>query len=236
MKKFWVMNWMSGFARSDLKGFGRWLLAGILLSILIGRMRIQIIDDTMYVDGGPNVIIYLICCGLYMFVFNLLTNRPQFFGGLPYTSKQEVRMVVGLFLGCFLLLILLFSILPALYYFLDFSMDSSISLHYSAKQILFSFAYYLFVTALLFPLAMIYDKKKWYITFIGIAVIIAAVSLIFINLMPGDGFRTSGQVFENVEKLPSCNLLIGIMMVVAVGAMLASYHIVQKMHAPKRYT
>lgn len=238
MKKFWVMNRMSGFARSDLKGLGRWLLATIVLAIVIGRMHMQITGDTIYVSGGPpDMMIYIICFGLYVFIYNLLTNRPQFFLGLPYTSKQEVRMAIGLLLGTILFIVLLFTLLPlALCLIQNTTMDTLFDTQDLVRFILFSFAYYLFVGALLLPLSMIFDKKKWYITFAGITVIIVAVSLLFINLMPGEGFRTAGRVFQNVEKLPSCNLVIGVMMVVAVVMAFTSYHIVQKMHAPKRYT
>jgi hypothetical protein len=237
MKELRIMNWMSGFARKDLKGFGRWLLATIVLAIVIGRMHMQVTGNTVYVSGGtPDMMIYWIGFGLYDIIFNPLTNRPQFMRGLPYTSKQEVRMAVGLCFGCFILLILLFMFVPlAISYIPNTTMDTLWNIHDPIKFFIFSFAYYLFITALLLPLTMIYDKKKWYITFAGIAVIIVAISLFFINLMPGDGFRTSARVFDNVEKLPSCNLVIAAMMVVAVATMIASYHIAQKLHAPKRY-
>lgn len=235
MKKYRELNWLGGFSRMDLKGFGRWLLATIILDLIIGRMNMEM------VDGGwifaPGFIIYVICIILYGNGYNLLTNRPQFIGGLPYTSKQEVNRCIALIVASFLSIAAIFlSIYAGIILGLYCSHNGVPDFQLSIQNLVFSFAYYLFVTALLFPLTMIQDKKKWYITFAGIAVIIAAVSLIFINLMPGEGFRTAGWVFRNVEKLPSCNLVIGVMMVVAVGAMLASYHIVQKMHAPKRYT
>lgn len=236
MITFRELNWLSGFAKVDLKGFGRWLLATIILSLITGRMRMQIADETMYMN--PSIIIYIICFGIYGFVYNLLSNRPQFTSGLPYTSRQEVNrsitMLVGFIIVIFIGLLLIFGVITAVFYF---AFDTPPMDYPSIPNFVFALAYYLFVTALLFPLGMIYDKKKWYLVFASVAAIIGAVSLLLINLMPGaEGFRTYGMVFENARELPHSSLLLTIMMVVAVGTTIASYHIAQRLHAPKKYT
>ena len=90
--------------------------------------------------------------------------------------------------------------------------------------------------ALMFPLGIIRDKKKWYLTFTGIAIVMATISLVFINLLPGnEGFRTSGMVFENIAMIDNCDVILGIMGMISMAILCASYKIMQKMHEPKRY-
>jgi hypothetical protein len=235
MRTFWKLNNWSCFAKPDLHGFGRWILAGAILSMIIIRMRMQVVGETIYF--APELNIYFICLLLCSLVYRSLTSRPQFITELPYTSRQEVKMIIQLIIGSLFIVVLVFVVLPfTLFAFFVFPVYSDYIFNLSIQHIVFSCAYYLFATALLFPLGMIYDKKKWYLSFAGDAVIIALVSLFFINLLPGNhGFRTSGEVFENVKKLPHCNLVLTLMVVVAVGTTMASYHIAQKLHAPKKY-
>jgi len=236
MKKFWKLGKISSFEKIDLKGLGRWFLAAFILGWIASRMNMQLIEGTMNMGMSSFLMPFMICFGLYGMVYNTLTNMPRFTGGLPYTSKQEINMRIVWFVKYMLTIAAFFVLYVAFFGFIsdgfaDFHMNYGTAIHYCV----FSLVYYLIMMALMFPLGLIGDKKKWYLTFVAIATVMAAISLVFINLLPGNGFRTSGMVFENITKIHNCDVVLGIMGIITLVTLIASYMIMQKMHEPKRY-
>lgn len=236
MKEFLKIGKVSGFEKIDMKGMARWILAAFILGWIATRMDIQPGEGLMNGGLSNGFLSYVICFGLYGMVYNTLTNTPQFTRELPYTSKQEIIMRIIWFVKYIITFAAFFMIYVAVFLFFsggftDIHINAGYAIHYSA----FSLFYYLIMTALMFPLGIIRDKKKWYLVFTGIAIGMAAISLIFINLIPGNGFRTSGMVFENITMIDNCDVVLGIMGMITVVTLIASYIITQKMHEPKRY-
>ena len=235
MKNLWKFTKLSSFEKVDLKGFGRWLLAAIVLDIIGGRMWMQLNGEIFEISSCGLTII--ICFGIYGYVYNMRTNLPQFTQELPYTSKQEVKVSIALLAQYFIVIAIIMVITSVGIGFLNGKLlNDQVNYGQLIRQGAFLLLYFLFMVALMFPLGFIREKKKWYIAFAGIAVVMSAISLIFINLLPSDGrFKSSGMVFEDPTMLPNYGMVIGIMFVVTVIALIASYNISQKMYEPKKY-
>ncbi|SEW10386.1 hypothetical protein [[Clostridium] fimetarium] len=237
MKEFWKIGKISSFEKVDLKGLGRWLLAAIILGGFASRMNMHTTDDFVNEGMSTGFMPFMICFGLYGVVYNTLTNMPRFTRELPYTSRQEINMRIFGFVKYMITIAVFFVIYITFFGFLSGGYtDIHINTGYAIRYIVFSFFYYLFMTALMFPLGIIRDKKKWYITFASIAIMMATISLVFINLLPGKGgFRTSGNVFENISMIANCDVVLCIMGIITVATLIGSYILTQKRYAPKRY-
>jgi len=237
MREFFKIRKVIGFEKVDMKGFGRWFVAGAILGGIASRMNIQSSQEVVNGGMSNSFISFVICYGIYGMVYNTLSNRPGFTRELSYTSRQEINMRIILFVQY----IVTFAVLFAIYImFVGFIIGGFTDVHikagYAIRYSVFSLFYYLIMAALMFPLGIIRDKKKWYLTFTGIAIVMATISLVFINLLPGnEGFRTSGMVFENIAMIDNCDVILGIMGMISMAILCASYKIMQKMHEPKRY-
>jgi len=237
MKEFFKIGKASGFEKVDMKGMGRWFLAAIILGGIASRMDMQSANGAVTVGISNSFTSFFICFGLYGALYNPYTNMPRFTRELPYTSRQEINMSIIWFVEYIITIVVLFLIYIAIILlfvvgFTDIHINVGDVIHYSV----FSFFYYLIMTALMFPLGLIRDTKKWYLAFSGIAIVMAAISLVFINLLPENGsFRTSGKVFENIAMIDNCDVILGIMGIITVVILITSYITVQKMHEPKRY-
>ena len=237
MKGFLKIGKASGFEKVDMKGMGRWFLAAIILGGIASRMDMQSANDA--VNGGisNNFMSVIICFGLYGALYNPYTNMPRFTRELPYTSRQEINRSIIWFVEYIITIVVLVAIYIAIILlfvgrFTDIQINAGDVIRYSV----FSVFYYLIMTALMFPLGLIRDKKKWYLVFAGIAIVMATISLVFINLIPGNGgFRTSGMVFENISMIDNSDVVLGVMGIITVVILAVSYITTQKIHEPKRY-
>ena len=243
MNNLWRDVRLSSFDRIDFKGLGRWILAAFILQFIVFRMSIHISGDTTegFITITSGVPFYL-CIGMYACVYNRLINLPQFARELPFTAKQEIKISVALLIQYFFAIVVFFGVLSIIGATVFTISGGNVfnGVHINLGKEIYNRAwslfYYLIMGSLLFPLGLIRDKKKWYISFGMIAIAIAGMTLLLVNLLPGSkGFRTSGNMYEDAVKIPNYNLLLIIMGIICLLAIMISYKISQKLHAPKRY-
>ncbi len=234
MKALWNIMKLSSFDKVDMKGLGRWIFASFVLFTIVSRMNMRMVHGT--IEVSPSLMIFLPCIGIYFTVYNRLINLPQFLKDRCYTAVQEIRISIYLLASCFVI-IYVFNLILSMIAVLTGSLDMpKINIRQEMLNSLPVIFFYLFITALLFPLGLIRDKKKWYLSFGAVALVMEAISLVLINLSEeGSGFRTSGDVFTNVSSMDHYSILTTIMGTVTVVALFASYQISQRMYAPKRY-
>jgi|GEM_PF-5784767 hypothetical protein len=240
MKKLIKIANLNSFNNINLKGFLKWIIAAVVLGWISGRMNMEMVNGTQNVNLSINSI--LITLGIYMAFYNPLTNLPQMTRDLPFTSRQQINHAIITFIEyffCFVVFLLFIYLISNInpFHLTDYSkLPKFNELPGIAANTTFSILYYLITTAAMLPLALIRKSKVWYSVFAGICIVMTGLTLAIINLMPDDkAFVSYHYIFGKITNIPNYNYLLVGMGILALGASLISYLILQKLHAPRRY-
>jgi hypothetical protein len=232
-------------AKVDGSGFGKWFIAMLLFSFVIGRMKSSVLED-----GSTKIaavifpfFIMLTCYILY----NCFCNPPQIIKMLPYNFKKEVKVSILYILRCivYMLLILGILVLIELLCFWLFGVGAKeekmtftiIGNEIFSKKALFLILYYILFTASVFPLIFVKKVKSWYAGMIGVLAIYTGFTILMINLLPESQgkFALRGEVFTNFETIDGNNIILIIMGVCAFAAICLSYQIAIRLNRPVKY-